>query len=185
MPKHLKGLIVFAVMAVILLGALRLLSWIPEAFDAGSFRRFETIEEARSHTKIGKILLPAFYPQSVKWPPTLIGAQTNPYPAVITEFSGKDSEGVYLTITQTSASHPALAARIRMLSIREKVHYPFKGRNAFLEVGVCEDEKQCSRFSWEEGPFTIALILRSSPMELVRMAESMIPREDEMQAPEK
>ncbi|MDH4163747.1 MAG: hypothetical protein OEW15_13840 [Nitrospirota bacterium] len=179
MRNQLKGIVVFLIMAAILLGALRLLSWIPEAFDTGSFRRFETPEEARSHTKIGQIYLPAFYPQSVTWPPTLIGAQTHPYPAVITEFSGKGREGVYLTITQTALSRRPLAARILMASVREKVTYPFKGRKALLEVGVCEDDKQCSKFSWDEGPFAMALIIRSAPTELVRMAESMIPREQD------
>lgn len=185
MREHLKGIVIFAVMALILLGALRLLSWIPEAFDPGSFRRFDTVEEARSHTKIGQIYLPAFYPPSVIWPPTLIGAQTHPYPAVITEFSGKDAAGVYLTITQTAKTHRPLKARVYLTSTREQVRYPFKGRNALLEVGACEDGSRCSRFSWEEDAYSMALIIRSAPTELVRMAESMIPREREGQTPDK
>lgn len=177
MPGKARGLIIFVIMAAIVLGALRLLSWIPEAVQEGALRRFESAEEAKRHLKIDRIYLPAFYPQSVSWPPLFIGGQTSPYPALITEFSGKDRDGVYLVITQTARPHLPLRERITMVSQRERVRYPFKGRSALLEVGTCAGGDACSRFSWEEGPYALSLTMRSSPMELVTMAESMIPRE--------
>lgn len=176
MREQVKGIIVFALMAAVLLGALRLLSWIPEAIDEGALRRFASVEEARSHLKIARIYLPAFYPASVRWPPTLIGGQTTPYPAVIFEFGGADRKGVFLAITQTRTPHRPLQEPIRIVAIREKVSYPFKGRTALLEVGACADGTTCSRFTWDENGDRLSLVLRSSPVELVRIAESMIPR---------
>lgn len=176
MARNLRGFIVFAIMVTVVLGALRLLSWIPEAVQGGTLRRFESIEEAKGHLKLS-LYLPAFYPDSIRWPPLLISGQTIPYPAVLTEFSAKDRDGVLLVITQTAKQHQPLRERIRLASLREQVRYPFKGRTALLEVGACEDGKPCSRFSWEEGPFAISLTTKSAPMELVKMAESIIPRD--------
>lgn len=179
MLGKIRGLVVFAVMVAIVLGALRLLSWIPEAVRDGTLQRFDTIEEAKAHLKIRRLYLPAFYPQNVRWPPLLIGGQTAPYPAMITEFSAKDRDGVFLVITQTTRPHQPLRERITLASLREQVRYPFKGRIALLEVGTCAGGDACSRFSWTEGAFDISLTMKSSPMELVAMAESMIPREEQ------
>lgn len=177
MLEKVRGLIVFSVMTALVLAALRFLSWIPEVVRDGTLRRFESLEQAKAHLKIKRMFLPAFYPPSIVWPPILVAGQTSPYPALITEFSGKGTEGVYLAITQTARPRPPLRERISMASIREQVRYPFKDRTALLEVGTCAGGEACSRFRWEEGPFDISLIMKSTPMELVRMAESMIPRE--------
>jgi hypothetical protein len=177
MRPKLIGFALFALIAAALVGVLRLFNWAPTALQEGAFQRFSTVEEAKAHMNIAQVYLPAFYPQSVRWPPTLIGAQTRPYPAVLTEFTGREQPGVYLVITQTARRHPPLPERIKMKAVREQVRYPFKGRTAVLEVGICKDDEQCSSFAWDEGDYSIRLVMRSSPMELVRMAESMIPRE--------
>jgi len=173
-------MIVFSTMVVILAGLLQLLNWIPSAVQEGSFQRYASIDEARAHLKSGTVYTPAYFPRSVQWPPSLIAAQTRPYPAVVMEFSRSDSPGeTVLVITETALPHPPLAERLRLTAIRESVRYEFKGRTALLEVGVCGKDEQCCRMTWSEDNVGIALVMRSSPVELVRIAESMVSQQQE------
>jgi len=178
--RTLGGLLVFTTMIAVLLGMLQVLNWIPEAVQEGAFRKYTSIDEVRAHLKIDPVYTPVYYPRSVQWPPALIAAQTRPYTAVLTEFSkSEDRNETILVITQTARSHPPLALKIRLTEVRETVQYPFKGRVAVLEVGVCRREEQCSRMVWDEGEFRLSLAMRSSPVELVRIAESIIARHPE------
>jgi len=178
--KTLGGLLVFVIMIAVLLGLLQVLNWIPAAVQEGAFRKYASIEEVRAHLKINPVYTPIYYPPSVQWPPALIAAQARPYPAVLTEFMKSDDRNeTILIITQTARSHPPLALRLSLTEVRETVQYPFKGRVAVLEVGVCRKEEQCSRMVWDEGEFQLSLVMRSSPVELVRIAESIIAQHPE------
>jgi hypothetical protein len=175
--RILGGMFVFAMMIAILTGLLQLLNWIPSAVQDGAFQRYASIDEMRAHLKISTVYTPAYYPRSVLWPPSLIAAQTRPYPAVVMEFVKSDEPGeTILVITQTALPHPPLVEKLRLTAIRESVRYEFKGRTALLEVGVCRKDEQCCRMTWNEENVRIALVMRSSPVELVRVAESMITR---------
>ncbi len=166
---------VFLMMIVILVGLLQLLNWIPSAIQDGAFQKYASIDEVRAHLKIATVYTPVYYPRSVRWPPSLIAAQSQPYDAVMTEFSkSDDSDQTMLVITQTALPHPPLAEKLRLSVVRETVQYPLKGRKALLEVGFCREDEQCSRMTWNEGQVGISLVMRSSPVELVKIAESMI-----------
>ena len=178
MKRTLGGMLVFSTMVVILAGLLQLLNWIPSAVQDGAFQRYASIDEARMHLKSSTVYTPAYFPRSVQWPPSLIAAQTRPYPAVVMEFSRSDNPGeTILVITETALPHPPLVEKLRLTAIRESVRYEFKGRTALLEVGVCGKDEQCCRMTWSEGDVGIALVMRSSPVELVRIAESMITKQ--------
>jgi len=172
--RTIGGIPVFIVMIVILIGVLQLINWIPSAVQEGAFARFGSLDEVRAKLKISPLLTPVYYPRSIRWPPSLIAAQTRPYAAVITEFPRSDGEGVGLVVTQTEQGRPLLEERMRLSSLRERVEYPLKGRPAVLEVGACGGEETCSRLSWSEGAFQITLTMPSSPVELIGIAESMI-----------
>jgi hypothetical protein len=173
--RTLGGLLVFVIMIAVLLGMLQVLNWIPAAVQEGAFRKYASIEEVRAHLKIATVYTPVYYPRSVQWPPSLIAAQSLPYDAVVTEFAKSDDpDETILVITQTALPHPPLAERLRLSVVRETVQYPLKGRKTLLEVGSCRKDEQCSRMTWNEGEVGISLVMRSSPVELVRVAESMI-----------
>lgn len=176
MKRTVGGLIVFGFIIAILLGALQLANWVPSAIQSGAFQRYASIEEVRARLNIPQVYAPVYYPPMVRWPPSLIGAQTKPYSAVVMEFAGKDRADLFVVATQTAKGHPPVEERIRMTLLRDKVPYPFKGRQAVLEVGICGNDVQCSRLSWDEGDYRIAVIMKSSPRDLVLMAESMIVR---------
>ena len=178
MKRTLGGLLVFIIMIAVLLGMLQVLNWIPAAVQEGAFRKYANIEEVRAHLKIDPVFVPVYYPRSVQWPPALIAAQTRPYAAVLTEFmKSDDSNETILIITQTARPHPPLSLKLGLTEVRETVRYPFKGRIAVLEVGVCRKEEQCSRMVWDEGEFRLSLVMRSSPVDLVRIAESMVAQQ--------
>jgi hypothetical protein len=173
--RNLGGMFVFAIMIAILTALLQLLNWIPSAIQDGAFQRYETIDEVRAHLKTSRVYTPAYFPRAVQWPPALIAAQARPYPAVVMEFTRSDSpEETILVITQTALPYPPLAEKLRLTAIRESVRYAFKGRTALLEVGMCRKDEQCSRMTWNEENTGMALTMRSSPAELVRIAESMV-----------
>lgn len=175
MKRTLGGMFVFVMMVAILSGALQLLNWVPSALQGGALRRYATVDEARAHLTLGVVYQPVYYPRSVQWPPVFVAAQTRPYKAVITEFarSGEPAETI-LVISQTELPHAPLADTIRLSTVRETVRYSLKGRAAVLEVGPCRRDEQCSRISWEEGIFRLSLSMRASPVELERIAESMV-----------
>jgi hypothetical protein len=58
--------------------------------------------------------------------------------------------------------------------VREKAPFDLRGRKSLLEVGTCENGEQCSRISWNEGEYRLAVFMRSAPFELIKIAESML-----------
>lgn len=180
MKRTIIGIPVFVIIVTILLGVLQLLNWIPSAVQEGAFRRYDSIDEVRSHLKIHPLLVPVYYPSSVRWPPSLIAAQTRPYTAVVMEFLNSGSGDTGLVITQTALSHPPIEEKFRFTDVRQTVKFTVKGRTAFLEVGACSGGERCSRIAWNEGAYRVALVMKASPVDLVRIAESMIvERRDE------
>lgn len=174
MKRTIGGIPIFAAMILILVGLLQLANWIPSAVQEGALQRYASIEDVRSHLTMAQIFAPAYYPPSVRWPPSLIAAQSRPYVAVVTEFQKRNDDDTILVINQTSRHRPPLRERIILSTVREQVTYPFKGRTALLEAGLCRTGERCSRISWDEAEFTLELVIKDSPMELVRIAESMI-----------
>jgi hypothetical protein len=174
LKRTIGGIPVFIVMVLILIGVLQLMNWIPTTVLEGSFARYRSVEEVRTKLKISPLLAPVYYPRSVRWPPSLVAAQTKPYPAVVMEFAAADGDGIELVITQTEKGRAPLQEGIRLSGLRERVAYPLKGRNAVLEVGACPGTDTCSRISWDEGAFELMLVMPSSPVELIAVAESMI-----------
>jgi hypothetical protein len=79
-----------------------------------------------------------------------------------------------LTITQTAMSHPPLVEKIRMRVVRARISFPLKDRPAVLESGLCRENEQCSRLTWDDGSYRLTLVMMDAPVELVRIAESMI-----------
>jgi hypothetical protein len=174
MRRTVGGIPVYIVMIIILVGLLQLANWIPSAVQEGALQRYASIEEVRARLPMATIFAPVYYPRNVRWPPTLIAAQTRPFVAVVTEFQRSGGDDTILVITQTERHRPPLRQSIVLSTVRERVPYPFKGRTALLEVGLCRTGERCSRISWDEGEFTLALVLKDSPADLVPIAESMI-----------
>jgi len=183
MTRTLGGAVVFAIMIIVLLGMLQLVNWIPSAVQEGSFRQYRSIDEVRTHLPIDPLYQPVYYPRSVQWPPSLVAAQTQPYPAVVMEFRKSESDETALTIIQTALPYPPLTEKIRLRVTRASISFPLKGRPAVLETGLCGGNVQCSHLTWDDGTFRLSLAMTDAPVELVRIAESMVLETERVKQP--
>ena len=89
MKQAFGGMLIFVTMIAVLVGILQVLNWIPAAIQDGALQKYASIDELRTHLKIGTVYTPAYFPRSVQWPPSLVAAQARPYPAVVMEFGSK------------------------------------------------------------------------------------------------
>jgi hypothetical protein len=178
--KRLRSFLSFAVIIAILIAALKIINWVPMAIQEGTIRKYDSIEDVRLKLKIRDLYVPSYFPQSLSWPPAEILAQSKPFTAIIMEFKRVKKGDVALIISQADTSGDFTPdMKIKAAHIRETIHYPLKGREAVLEVGICKNDEPYSKISWNEGKYKITVIMKSMPQELIRIAESMIPHPDE------
>lgn len=173
--KKIASIFYFVLTTVLVIVVLKIIGWLPLAIQQDTLRRYGSIEEVRSKLRIGKVYVPSYFPQSVQWPPSEILAQKSPFPAVAMEFKNIDNGDIALVISQAAGKGFVLHEKIKIISVNEKVTYPLKGRSAVLEVGFCENRIPCSRISWEEERYRIRVFMRSTPFDMVKIAESMLP----------
>lgn len=164
----------FVLTVAILIAALKILNYLPMMIQKDIMRRYHSIEEVRSKLNIKEIPIPSYFPQSLVWPPSEIFAQNKPFTAVVMEFNNSSKAEVALVISHASSKNFKADEKIKIIQIKDRVNYPVKGRNVLLETGVCKDEEPCSRIAWDEGQYRITVTAKSSPPELLKIAESMI-----------
>lgn len=174
MKKRVLGFLYFAVTIAILIGVLKVANWLPTVFQEGIIRKYRSIEEVKSKLKLRDVYIPSYFPQKFKWPPSRILAQSKPFIAVVMEFRNMETGETALIISQAEDRAFSPDKKIVISQIKEKVNYPLNGRPSILEVGVCKDDVPCSKISWDEGNNTIRVEMKSTPFELMRIAESMI-----------
>jgi hypothetical protein len=173
--RKIVGFLSFVLALALLVGALKVMNWLPSVVQEGFVSEYKDIEDVRDKLKIKDIYVPSYFPQPVKWPPSAIWAQTRPFTAIVMEFKNVENGDIELTISQVSAKARFIPDnKIKIEQVREKVDYSLKGRKALLEVGACENEERCSLISWIEGKYRITVAMKSPPFELIKIAESML-----------
>ncbi|MGD0884212.1 MAG: hypothetical protein ABSA46_04925 [Thermodesulfovibrionales bacterium] len=172
--KKILGAFSFAILIAGVIIALKILNWLPLAVQEGSMKRYDSIEEVRAALNVREIYVPAYFPQSLTWPPSLILAQSKPFEAIIMVFTSAAKGGVTLVTSQSTAADFVPDDTIKILRTKETVKYSLRGRDALIEVGTGKNEEQCSRISWTEGKFKIRVAMKSNPFDLIRIAESMV-----------
>lgn len=174
MKKKLAGFLYFAVTIAILVALLRVADWLPTALQEGLLRKYDSIEEVKERLHVKNLYVPSYFPQSFKWPPSRILAQSRPFVAIVMEFKDMRTGDIALVISQAADGRFVPEEKISISRIKEKVDYPLKGRAAVLEVGTCSDDTTCSRISWREGSYNIIIETETAPFELLKIADSMI-----------
>jgi len=175
MHKKIIALISFVVTIAVILGTLKLINWVPTTVQEGFIREYKSVESVKSQLKIGDIYVPSYFPQSFRWPPSVLWAQATPFTAIVMEFRDVEKNDIGLIISQVDAGARFIPDdKIKMAQIRETVTYNLKGRKALLEVGTGKDDEKCSRLSWTEGKYRITLIMKAAPFDLLKIAESML-----------
>ncbi len=163
----------FAVMVVIVIAGLKFLSWVPGVFQEDTIRKYESIESVSERLGIKDIYTPSYFPQSIKWPPSEIIAQKNPFAAIIMGFENKDNGERILVIYQSSSDKFIPEEGIGFDDIKESADLDLDGKMAKMEAGSCRDGKACSSISWNEGEYNIKIMMKSGPLELLKIAKSM------------
>ncbi len=175
MRDRIRRYVYFALTIAAVIILLKTLNWLPLVLQQGTLRTYDSVETVRAKLNIRALRVPTYFPQSVMWPPSEIWAQTKPYVATLMVFRRAGAIGPILVISQAASDRPALDERIKILQVKESVPYDLKGRKALLKVGVCEQNEVCSRISWNEGNCVITATMKSSPFELIKIAESLVP----------
>lgn len=171
------GFLAFAAGLAILVIALKALNWLPLIAQKDLMRRYGDFEEMRTSLGIREVLVPSYFPEDFRWPPTGILAQGKPYPAVILEFErsgGGKAKGVGMMIYQSAEDDFTPGGPLAISQVRERAAYRLKGRSAILEVGSGVSGEPCSRISWREKDVRITVLARLTPFELMKVAESML-----------
>ena len=171
--KQALQILSFAVTLAVVVGLLKVLNWAPGALEPGLMSRYPSVEAAASRLGIRQIYVPAYFPESLGWPPAEILAQSKPYQAVVMEFVRAGDGQTVLVISQAASPHFEPDVAIRFHTISETVPLDLSGRKARLDAGVCEDRSACSRIQWDEGQLRIVLTMKAPSVELIRIAESM------------
>jgi len=174
MNNKLTGFLKFALMIGLLIAALKVMNWLPFALQEDTLRRYEGVEDVRAALAIKDIYVPSYFPQQIIWPPAEILAQGKPFSAIVMEFTRADKRNIALVISQSEGGALNIENPINITVVAEKVRYAIKGRDAALTVGACGNEGPCSGITWNEGRYTVTVLMKSTPFELIKIAESMI-----------
>lgn len=174
MRPNVNRLASFAIGILILVGATMAVNRLPVLIQGDLLREYDSFDAVSAGLPALPIYVPSYYPQDLRWPPARILAQGRPFPAVLMEFQGRQSRRTVLVISQSARGRFSPDGKVRLVTVKEKTTYSLKGRDARLEVGACGDGAMCSRIAWTEGAYTIDVTGRSAPLDLIRVAESMI-----------
>jgi hypothetical protein len=171
------GFLAFAAGLAILVIALKALNGLPLIAQKDLLRRYGDFEEMRTSLGIREVLVPSYFPEGFRWPPTRILAQGKPYPAVVMEIErsgeGKARE-TGMMIYQAAKDDFSPGGPLVLSRVKEQATYRLKGRSAILDVGSGVNGEPCSRISWREKDLRITVLARLTPFELMKVAESML-----------
>ncbi len=175
MGKTTRSLLWMLVMAGAVVGLLAAMNRLPSLIREDFPRQYGSIEEVKRSLGLDNVLAPAYFPEGISWPPSLIIAQKKPYKSVTMEFKKARTPDTALMVTESFVTRSdAEPQRIRLSELKEESRYQLKGKTALLQVGTCEGSMSCSRISWQDNGLHCTVLLMSSPFELIRIAESMI-----------
>jgi hypothetical protein len=171
--KKAFSFLLFLVITLGVIVMIKIVNWLPLALQKDTLRKYRSIEEVKAGLHIENIYVPAYFPQTLSWPPSHLFAQSKPFPGILMTFDRINGPQNELIIIQAVSESFSGKIPVAIDRINEKVHYEFLGRKAFLEVGTCGNEP-CSRLAWREGDYHMIVFMRSAPFELIKIAESMI-----------
>jgi len=172
--KKLWGIFAFASAVAVLIVAMKIFNWVPSLAQPDLLKKYRNLDEVKVALNLRDIIIPSYFPQNLKWPPSTILAQGKPFPAVVMEFEQDITKDTSLVISQSLSDNFRADGKIRVVQLKERVNYPLKGRNAVLEVGFGSKGEMVSRVFWKEGKYWIHVMSKSPPFELLKVAESMI-----------
>lgn len=169
--KLISGLLISIIVVIV---TVKVINYIPYLIQKDSMRRYNSIEEVKKNLKIKDLYTPTFFPEGLVWPPSNILAQGEPFLTVILEFNNSKNSSTDLIICQSASEKFKYNEKIRIKNMIDRINYSFKGRNISILTFSCEDGIICTNASWKEDKYTITVIARFEPPQLLKIIESMI-----------
>lgn len=173
--KTMRGLLWFTIMAGGVIALLATVNWLPSLTQKDFARQYGSVEDAKRSLGLDNVHVPAYFPEGISWPPSLVLAQKKPYKAVVMEFKDTESMKTKLIVIQSSMQGSDVQLqRITLSELKKETQYHLKGKIALLQVGTCDNKMTCSRMTWQDHSLHYTVLFMSSPFELIKIAESMI-----------
>ena len=138
-------------------------------------KRYRTLEEVER--KLGeRVLLPAYFPDTLRWPPAAIGLASGPPPSLTLTFTGREGGEKRLILSQALGGGGA--ASLRLLPpglVLQTTAVSLGGIEAELSRIRGEDGAIWHNLTWRGEGRQVALRFRGPVEELLKMARSMRP----------
>jgi len=171
--SEMKGLAIFGLNMAGVVLLLSLADGLAGVVQDVGLRRFASFEDAAARLPEDSVLVPDYFPQTFRWPPSLVLAQKRPYTALVMAFDDGRGETV-LVISQAASTRFDATEGLALTAVKVAGPFRLKGRAALLETGACGSLAPCSRLSWNEHGLAIDIRAAAAPIELIRLAGSMI-----------
>jgi len=134
-------------------------------------RRVKSIEEAERRLR-GRLALPAYFPDTLRWPPSAIRVAQDASPAVALAFEGR-AGGVEVWLAQTMAGDgPIPPSLLPEATVLGKGTVTVGGEEGTLSRIVGEDGTIWHEIAWRQFGRRLALRGKGPLDQLVRMARS-------------
>jgi hypothetical protein len=134
-------------------------------------RRATSVEEVERRLQ-SRVLLPSYFPDSLRWPPSQVRFTREDGGSVALDFQGKDGAPALL-LAQTLASAATIPEGIQgRLAVIQRQSAPL-GEDAVLARVVAEDGTLWNQLEWSRSGRRFLLRGRGSLEDLIRMARSI------------
>ena len=134
-------------------------------------RRATSVEEVERRLQ-SRVLLPSYFPDSLRWPPSLVRFTREDGGSVALDFQGKDGAPALL-LAQTLSGAAAIPEGIQgRLAVIQRQSAPL-GEDAVLARVVAEDGTLWNQLEWTRSDRRFLLRGRGSLEDLIRMARSI------------
>jgi hypothetical protein len=135
-------------------------------------RKAATIEEAERRIQ-GRVLLPAYFPDTLRWPPSTVRFTRDDGGAVALSFDARDGTPALLLVETVAGAAPSIPDGLKgRLAVIQQQSAPL-GDGAILSRVVAEDGTLWSQFEWGRDGRHFLLRGRGSLEDLIRMARSI------------
>jgi hypothetical protein len=134
-------------------------------------RRAGSVEEAERRVQ-ARVLLPSYFPDTLRWPPATVRFTRDEGGAVALAFDGRDGAPALLLVQNVAGTAPVPEGLGGRLAVIQQQSAPL-GDDAVLSRVVAEDGTLWSQLDWSRDGRRFLLRGRGSLEDLIRMARSI------------
>ncbi len=177
-PKEVPGLILVPVVVVGMVAlALYLLGMVPAYLQSpvGGVKEYDSIEEAESELGF-EIVVPAYFPSYLSWPPARILGKLEPIPMTQVLFLDSDRHTSALLIYQIISDREDLPIDLPWIeTVLQEMPVTINGNDGELIMGRGTDGQLVNGVHWIEDGVHFVAVTTHPVQELLTLARSMHP----------